>query len=292
MALKNDLILAAPKVLCWYGMPILLNETQRLHLLLHDLYIHTATGDEIAAFPQLNGRTTAYVFSFDHYAPSFRAHGESSQVAAARKLAQYINSFCSHNSVVVTRMLSPAVEEIFHQADVSFLQRDLTYEKPFFQFIRTHVIPLFHKHERPERTYIRVIPKEAGDYRVFVRQLGRPSDPTLTARMMNLSLNGIQLKMNESKYRNLDLRDAVEITLRSPKAAIRVHCGFVTRIDTATDQVAINFSLHDKSFVDPREAVAIQRIILHTLEQGTRIELTKKGNLQHSEKDAPELKVS
>jgi hypothetical protein len=61
------------------------------------------------------------VFSFDHYASALRAHS---------------------------------------QADLAFLQKDLTYEKPFFQFLREHVLPLFHGHERPERHYLRVVPKE------------------------------------------------------------------------------------------------------------------------------------
>ena len=112
MALQNELVQIAPKVLCWYGLPVLLSEAQRFRLLLHDIYLHSATGGEIDAFPQLNGRTTAYVYSFDHYAPTLRAHSEHLQVAAARKLADYINTFCSHNSVVVTRTLSPRVEEV------------------------------------------------------------------------------------------------------------------------------------------------------------------------------------
>jgi hypothetical protein len=276
MALKNDLVQAAPKVLCWYGVPLHLTETQRFNLLLHDLYLHTATGTDFETFGQLNGRTTAYVYSFDHYAPTLRAHSESMQVSAAKKLAHYINSFCSHNSIVVTRTLSPKVEDIFHQADVSFLQRDLTFEKPFFHFIRTHAMPLFHKHERPDRNYIRVVPREANEFRVFVKNLGRPGDATLTARLMNLSLNGMSLKMNESKYRNLDLREAVQVTLRSPKLAIHITCGFVTRINTDNDEIAVNFSLHDKSFIDNRDAVQLQRLVLMTLEQGARMELAKK----------------
>lgn len=276
MALRNDLVHAAPKVLCWYGVPVLLTESQRFNLLLHDLYLHSATGGDIDHFQQLNGRTTAYVYSFDHYAPMLRAHSEAMQVTAARKLAQYINSFCSHNSVVVTRTLSPKVEDVFHQADVSFVQKDLTYEKPFFQFIRTHAMPLFHKHERPDRNYIRVVPKEVNEFRVFVKNLGRPADSTLTAKLVNLSLNGLSLKMNESKYRNLDLREAVQVTLRSPKLAIHITCGFITRINTDTDEVAVNFSLHDKSFIDNRDAVQLQRLVLMTLEQGTRLELTRK----------------
>ena len=66
MALKNSLVQVAPKLLCWYGMPLLLNESQRFHLLLHDLYLHPVLGDAVESLPQLNGRTTAYVFSFDH----------------------------------------------------------------------------------------------------------------------------------------------------------------------------------------------------------------------------------
>jgi hypothetical protein len=278
MALKNDLVQAAPKILCWYGVPVHLTETQRFNLLLHDLYLHTASGADIDAFQQLNGRTTAYVYSFDHYAPTLRAHSEPMQVTAAKKLAGYINSFCSHNSIVVTRTLSPKVEDVFHQADLSFLQRDLTYEKPFFEFIRTHALPLFHKHERPDRNYIRVVPKEVNEFRVFVKNLGRPGDSTLTAKLVNLSLNGMSLKMQDGKYRNLDLREAVQVTLRSPKIAIHITCGFVTRINTDTDEIAVNFSLHDKSFIENRDAVQIQRIVLMTLEQGARLELAKKND--------------
>lgn len=276
MALQNELVQSAPKVLCWYGLPILLTEAQRFHLLLHDIYLHSATGGEIDAFPQLNGRTTAFAYSFDHYAPTLRAHSESAQVAAAKKLARYINSFCSHNSIVVTRTLSPQVEEIFHKADVCFAQKDLTFEKPFFQFLRTHVLPLFHRHERPERNYLRVVPKEIGEFRVFIKNLGRPGDSTLTARLVNLSLNGMSLKMEDTKYRHLDLREAVQVTLRSPKVAIRIGCGFITRIDTDKDEIAVNFNLHDRTFVEERDAVQLQRIVLYTLERATRLELAKR----------------
>ncbi|HMY11448.1 MAG TPA: PilZ domain-containing protein [Turneriella sp.] len=278
MALKNSLVQVAPKLLCWYGMPLLLNESQRFHLLLHDLYLHPVLGDAVESLPQLNGRTTAYVFSFDHYAPIMRAHSESLQVAAARKLADYINTFCSHNSIVVTRTLSPRVEEVFHQADLAFLQKDLTFEKPFFQFLREHAMPLFHRHERPDRNYLRVVPKEAGEYRVFIKNLGRPSDPTMTARLVNLSLNGVGLKMQDTAYRKLDLRDAVQVTLRSPKAAIHINCGFVTRINPETDEIAVNFSLHDKSFVESRDAVHLQRLVLQTLEHAARMQLSSKHN--------------
>lgn len=277
MALQNELVQSAPKVLCWYGLPILLTEAQRFHLLLHDIYLHSATGADIDAFPQLNGRTTAYVYSFDHYAPTLRAHSESAQVAAAKKLARYINSFCSHNSIVVTRTLSPRVEEVFHKADVCFAQKDLTFEKPFFQFLRTHVMPLFHRHERPERNYLRIVPKEVGEFRVFMKNLGRPGDSTLTARLVNLSLNGMSIKMEDTKYRHLDLREAVQVTLRSPKVAIRIGCGFITRIDTEKDEIAVNFNLHDRSFVEERDAMQLQRIVLYTLERGTRLELTRKS---------------
>lgn len=276
MALKNDLVQAAPKILCWYGVPVFLTEAQRVNLLLHDLYLHAASGTEINSFPQLNGKTTAYVYSFDQYAPTLRAHNENMQVAAARKLADYINTFASHNSIVVTRTLSPKVEDVFHQADVSFLQRDLTYEKPFFQFLRTHAMPLFHRQERPERQYIRIIPKEIGEFRVFVKVLGRPAEATLTARLVNLSLNGVNLKMQESRYRIIDLREAVQVTLRSPKMAIHISCGFVSRINTETDEIAVSFNLADESFVDTRDAVHLQRLILTTLEQGTRLELNRK----------------
>ncbi|MBL8035566.1 MAG: hypothetical protein JNJ69_17825 [Leptospiraceae bacterium] len=287
MALQNDLVQAAPKVLCWYGVPILLTESQRFHLLLHDIYLHAASGSDIDAFPQLNGRTTAYVFSFDHYAPTLRAHSETLQIAAAKKLARYINSFCSHNSIVVTRTLSPRVEEVFHQADICFAQKDLTYEKPFFQFLRTHVLPLFHRHERPERNYLRVVPKEVSEFRVFLKNLGRPGDSTLTARLVNLSLNGVQLKMEDSRYAHLDLREAMQITMRSPKVAIRIGCAFITRIDTARDEIAVNFNLHDRSFIEERDAQQLQRIVLQTLEQGARRELMRKaespGSLEMNE---------
>lgn len=278
MSLQNELVQSAPKVLCWYGLPVLLTEAQRFHLLLHDIYLHSATGADIDAFPQLNGRTTAYVFSFDHYAPTLRAHSESSQITAAKKLARYINSFCSHNSIVVTRTLSPNVEEVFHKADICFAQKDLTFEKPFFQFLRSHVLPLFHRHERPERNYLRVIPKELGEFRVFIKDLGRPGESTMTARLVNLSLNGMSLKMEGTRYRYLDLREAIEVTLRSPKVAIRIGCGFVTRIDTDKDEIAVNFNLHDKTFVDERDALQLQRIVLYTLERGTRMELAKKDD--------------
>lgn len=276
MALKNDLVQAAPKILCWYGVPVFLTEAQRFNLLLHDLYLHSASGLEINSFPQLNGKTTAYVYSFDQYAPTLRAHSEAMQVAAARKLADYINTFASHNSIVVTRTLSPKVEDVFHQADVSFLQRDLTYEKPFFQFLRTHAMPLFHRQERPERQYIRVVPKEIGEFRVFVKVLGRPAEATLTAKLVNLSLNGLNLKMQESRYRIIDLREAVQVTLRSPKMAIHITCGFVSRINSETDEIAVSFNLADKSFVDSRDAVHLQRLVLTTLEQGARLELNRK----------------
>lgn len=274
MALKNNLVQVAPKLLCWYGMPLLLSEAQRFHLLLHDLYLHPVSGNDIESLPQLNSRTTAYVFSFDHYAPTLRAHSESLQVDAAHKLADFINTFCSHNSIVVTRTLSPRVEDVFHKADLSFVQKDLTYEKPFFQFLREHALPLFHRHERRERQYLRVVPKEANEFRVFVKNLGRPADATLTARLVNLSLNGINLKMQDAAYRKLDLRDAVQVTLRSPKVAIHITCGFVTRISHETDEVAVNFSLHDKSFVEPRDAVHLQRLVLQTLDHAARQQLS------------------
>jgi len=276
MALNNQLVQVAPKLVCWYGIPLLLSESQRFHLLLHDLFVHPVTGDAIESLPRLNGRTTAYVFSFDHYASALRAHSEALQVVTARKLADYVNTFCCHNSIVVTRSLSPQVEEVFHQADLAFLQKDLTYEKPFFQFLREHVLPLFHGHERPERHYLRVVPKEVGEYRVFVKNLGRPSDATLTARLVNLSLNGIGLKMQDAAYRKLDLRDAVQVTLRSPKLAIHIQCGFVTRINTETDEIAVSFSLRDKSFVEPRDATNLQRLVLQTLEHAAREQLAAK----------------
>ncbi len=280
MALQNELVQIAPKVLCWYGLPILLSEAQRFRLLLHDIYLHSASGADLEAFPQLNGRTTAYVYSFDHYAPTLRAHSESLQISAARKLADYINTFCSHNSIVVTRTLSPRVEDVFHKADVSLMQKDLAYEKPFFEFLRTHAIPLFHRHERPERHFLRVVPKEAAEFRVFVKNLSRPGDSTLTARLVNLSLNGMGIKMEGHNYHHLDLRDAVQVTLRSPKTAIRIECGFITRIDTAKDELAINFKLDDKSFATERDALQLQRIVLYTLEQGTRRELARKTGQQ------------
>lgn len=276
MSLHNELVLSAPKVLCWYGLPLLLSEAQRFHLLLHDIYLHGATGSDIEAFPQLNGRTTAYVFSFDHYAPTLRAHSETLQIAAAKKLARYINSFCSHNSIVVTRTLSPRVEEVFRKADVCFAQKDLTYEKPFFQFLRTHVMPLFHRHERPERHYLRVVPKEASEFRVFIKNLGRPGDSTLTARLVNLSLNGISIKMEDIRYRHLELREAVQLTLRSPKSAIHIGCGFITRIDTDRDEIAVNFNLQDRSFVEERDALHLKRMVLYTLEHGARRELSRR----------------
>jgi hypothetical protein len=281
MALQNELVQIAPKVLCWYGLPILLSEAQRFQLLLHDVYLHAASGGELDAFPHLNGRTTAYVYSFDHYAPTLRAHSESLQVTAARKLADYINTFCSHNSVVVTRTLSPRVEEVFHRADLTLLQKDLAYEKPFFEFLRTHALPLFHRHERPERHFLRVVPKEAPEFRVFVKNLSRPADSTITARLLNLSLNGMGIKIEGNRYHHLDLRDAVQVTLRSPKTAIRIDCGFVTRIDAAKDEVALNFNLDDKSFASERDAVQLQRIVLYTLEQGARRELTRKAGQQN-----------
>ncbi|MCX7632564.1 MAG: hypothetical protein N2Z22_04435 [Turneriella sp.] len=276
MALKNDLVQVAPKLVCWYGMPVLLNEAQRMHLLLHDIYIYPVINSELPALPQLNGRTTAYVFSFDHYAPLFRAFGDSQQLVAARKLASYINTFCSHNSVVFSRTLSPRLEEIFQQAEITFVQRDLTYEKPFFQFLRDQVLPLFHGHERRERHYIRVVPKEVAEFRVFVRSLGRPADAMLTAKLNNVSLNGIGLKMLDIAYRRLELRDAVQVTLRSPKTVVRINCAFVTRINSETDELAVNFNLNDKSFIEPRDAQQLQRLVLQTLEQGVRIEITKK----------------
>ncbi len=276
MALQNDLVQAAPKILCWYGVPVLLTEAQRFSLLLHDLYLHAASGDEIDNLQQINGRTTAYVYSFDYYATQCRAHSEALQVAAAKKLAQYINSFCSHNSIVVTRTLSAKVEDIFRNADISFVQKDLTYEKPFFQFIRTHVISLFHEHERPERHYIRVVPRAVKEFRVFIKTLARPSDSTLTAELLNLSLNGLQLKMSDTKYKLLKLRDSVQVTLRSPKLVIRLDCGFITRIDSATDEIAVGYNVYDKSFVDSRDSIQLQRLVLMTLEQGARHELKGK----------------
>jgi hypothetical protein len=276
MALQNELVQVAPKVLCWYGLPILLSEAQRFRLLLHDIYLHSASGVEFDALSQLNGRTTAYVYSFDHYAPTLRAHSESLQVVAARKLADYINTFCSHNSIVVTRTLSPRVEDVFQRADVSLLQKDLAYEKPFFEFLRSHAMPLFHRHERPERNFLRVVPKEAAEFRVFVKNLGRPGESTVTARLVNLSLNGMGIKIEGNHYHHLDLRDAVQVTLRSPKMAIRIECAFITRIDTAKDEIAVNFKLDDKSFATERDALQLQRMVLYTLEQGARRELSRK----------------
>jgi len=275
MALQNDLVQVAPKILCWYGVPYLLTEAQRFNLLLHDLYLHAASGQEIDAFPKLNGKTTAFVYSFDHYAPAMRAHSEELQIAAARKLAQYINTFASHNSIVVTRTLSQKVEQVFHETDVSFLQRDLTSELQFFRFLHSHVPTLFHEHERPMRHYIRVTPKELSEFRVFVKLLGRPGESNLTAKFVNLSLNGLGLKMHESRYRILDLRDAVQVTLRSPKMAIHIACGFVTRIDHAKDEIAVSFNVSDKSFIDKPDAVQLQRLVLQTLERGARLELAK-----------------
>jgi hypothetical protein len=64
--------------------------------------------------------------------------------------------------------------------------------------------------------------------------------------------------------------------LRLPKVAIRIICGFITRINNATDEVAISFNLQDKSFIESRDAIYLQRLIWHTLEQGAKLELNKK----------------
>ncbi|MCS6972818.1 MAG: hypothetical protein NZL89_07320, partial [Leptospiraceae bacterium] len=54
------------------------------------------------------------------------------------------------------------------------------------------------------------------------------------------------------------------------------HCAFVTRINNETDELAVNFNLNDKSFIEPRDAQQLQRLVLQTLEQGVRIEIKKK----------------
>lgn len=49
----------------------------------------------------------------------------------------------------------------------------------------------------------------------------------------------------------------------------------------------LNFNLHDRSFIEERDAQQLQRIVLQTLEQGARRELMRKaespGSLEMNE---------
>ena len=270
MRLNEKLVQVAPKLLVWYGLPMTISEEQRFGLLMRDISLHELDPSTVSAIPELNGKTSAFIIPYDRYIKQFR----TSEVTVAQELCRFLTSHAPHNSLVYGRQISSPAVDIFDQLDVSFIQTDLSYEAQFWQFLKNHALPLFHKAERPSRRFIRVIPREFDTFRVFVKILGKPIDAPLTGSLVNLSMNGLSIKIGDRRLANLQLRDSVQITMRSPKNVIRIDCGFVSRIDRSSDHLAVAFRLDDASFVQSRDSQQLKRMILMTLDHAVKQKAT------------------
>lgn len=266
MKLKDSQVLVSPRIVCWYGLPSHITEKEKFNFLKHDIFLFSPENHQLAGLRGLNSRKSAFIFNLDHYLAYFPAFGDSMIYLRVQKLAKFLSLFCSHNSLVYSRILDEGVAQIFADYGIQFMQADLQYRETTQTVLNTCIMPLISHPNRKPREFVRIHFSKESQIRVSVRNLTHQPGKVLNGTIKDLSLNGMAISFRDYRFfRGLQLRDRVSLQLKTNDYNINFRNAFITRRKEYNEEIGVHFNLLDKAYIDRQDAELITKLIYNVL---------------------------
>lgn len=267
MKLTDNQVLVSPKIICWYGLPDHITEKEKFNFLKHDIFLFSPENRHLSGLRGLNSHKSAFIFNLDYYLGYFPAFGDSLLRLRVQKLAKFLSLFCSHNSLVYSRLLDETVAQIFSDYGIQFLQADLQYREAMHTVLNTRIIPLISAKGRKPREFVRIHFNKDSQIRVNVRNLSHEPGKVLTGQIKDLSLNGMAISFRDYRFfRGLQLRDRISMQLKTNDYNINFRTAFITRRKDYNEEIGVHFNLLDSSYIDRQDAELITKLIYNVLE--------------------------
>lgn len=258
-----------PRVISWFGMPVVFGDTERFELLKRDIFLHNARFEELNGLWAINSRFTAFAFNLDkilEYLPFPRLDGV---LVLAHKLIRYISRFCPHNSIVHTKILNQDIQKVFNDHGIKVLQQNLEYRPNAYQVLTKELLPLVQVPNRAHREHVRICFSEDSGYKATIKIIDPNGYEVIIAGYLkDLSLNGAGIKVPDVRlFRLLPLKKAVRIYIRHPYTNFQISQAYVTRRNEDTHEVGVNFSINEESFISRHDAYILTRTVYSHLQE-------------------------
>ena len=276
MAHKIGTITVQPKQVSWVGLPIQINESERLKLLEKDIFLYDYQPQQLAQVRELNTKFAAYIFNLDRILQVHRQTRILGRLAVAKILVHQITSRNLANSIVHSTSFDQDIIQLFKDSNIGHICKDLQYKNAAWQFINIQILNDFYIENRSHRDYVRLLFHPNQKIKIAIKNLISDNIPIITATLKDLSINSLGFRLDEEEHlKNFQLKDALQISVLSSPIRFNLATCFLTRMNKETRELSVNFKIDDDSFINKNDALELTRLIYSVLKETASANIAK-----------------
>ena len=261
-------IQVAPKLITWVGIPVFIDERERLDLLKKDTFLYECQVSHMQGLTALNSSWSAFVFNLDAVLKEHSNRRVVGDLVLSVQLAKFIVNNHLHYCLVHTTSLDPRITQIFYEYNIPVLQRDLQYRSSAWSLLEKHIMPVFRLDSRAHREFIRLKFLPEQKVMVALKVMKDESFELFSGYVDNLSLNGFAVFFtSRSILSKISLKDVLSLKLQFKDSEITISSAIVTRIDRSRSTIGVSYNIDNQKFIKSEEAIKLSKIIYNSLRQ-------------------------
>ncbi|MCS6984074.1 MAG: hypothetical protein NZM25_02960 [Leptospiraceae bacterium] len=257
-------ILVHPKTIYWVDMPDVLLPHDRIELLKHDVMIKSVISEKLSTLPR--DPEAGYVFNLDRYIQKNRTGKLPSEIALAQRLLGIIQSnLVPARSLVHTTYIDPSLQQMYRQAGVLLLEKNIDSKKNIVPLVGKFVEYLFRNDARLKRDFVRI--KIPAEWKSPIRITNlRTSVPGIRGVVMDISLNGVGVRFDKAESIGLfQLKDPARLDFYIEERHFVITLAFVARLHTATQEGGFIFNIRNPNMISDEHATNYSSMIYEFL---------------------------
>lgn len=257
--MKIDLhITTQPKCFIWIDRVPAINDSLHVELLKYDILLKKEYSANLESLEKRHNDRKAYLFSLDGHVELCEAKTQIDVFAKANDYMMMIANFHRNRSVVYTSYIDKKIEQLFKNAKIPIVMKNLNDEKKAIDLLRKLSQHFFDAEgTRINRGFLRLLLKESAiKADILINETHK-----VECVLKDISMNGLGFIVSPAEFERFAIKDVVNIKIYIPRFVTRIKAGVVIRMDEKNNEIGCLFSIEDERMIDPSEAKTLSTFI-------------------------------
>jgi hypothetical protein len=265
MQFKNGEILASPKTIYWFEMPVAISEHEKIELLKKDVLLINYQDDleTMISFKDNIKEISAFFYNFDNILTKKKVF-EENKYTFSEKFILFIKELNFKNNLIHTTQIDNKLSNLFKQNGIIYLEKNFNDKRVALSIISALINPFFSNNMKIKRSFLRLnlTPMK---YKIII-QTNRTNN--IFGYVKDLSLNGMGIYLiNQNDFNFFNLKDLINLKISIKQSIITINNAIISRINKESMELGITYDINSNKMIREDYATYLTGLIYGWLKE-------------------------
>ena len=263
MQFKNGEILASPKTIYWFEMPVTITDHEKIELLKKDILLidYQNNLNTMISIKNKVKDISAFFYNFDIILSKNKVI-EENKYTFSEKLIQLIKEFNFENNLIHTTLIDDKLSKLFKENGIIYLEKNFNDKKIALSIISALINPFFSKNLKIQRSFLRLNLAPMKYKLIMQNKIGN----SIVGYLKDLSLNGMGIYFeNPDDFNLINLKDLINLRISIKQSIIKINNAIISRKNEETKEIGITYDITSNKMIREDYATYLTSLIYNWL---------------------------